>query len=263
MKRISRKLAYYRYNIGYYYITVGIRGLFLTAVALLSKKVKLIRMKRRDIMFPFILRVPTSDVPTFHQVFVAKDYDFKVITRPKIIIDAGANIGLAAIVFASRFPDAKIIAIEPEAENFSMLCDNVRPYPNIVPVQAALWNQNTQIDIIDPGLGNWGFRVNGGNADAVTTRHRVQAVTVDTILETYNLDFVDILKVDIEGAEREVFHDATAWIERVGSMIVELHENIIPGCEESFYRATKHFGRKMAFGDNVYLSRPSGCISIV
>ena len=73
-------------------------------------------------------------------------------------MDAGANIGLASILFANRFPQAKIFAIEPEHDNFNLLADNVCTYDNIVPLHAALWGENATIHLTDPGDGAWGFR---------------------------------------------------------------------------------------------------------
>ena len=72
------------------------------------------------------------------QVFLDNEYDFRAVERPQVIVDAGANIGLASILFANRYPQAKILAIEPEHDNFNLLADNVRSYDNIVPLQAAL-----------------------------------------------------------------------------------------------------------------------------
>ena len=64
--------------------------------------------------------------------------------------------GFASIYFANKYPGAKIIAIEPEQSNFELLKDNIAPYPNIIPIQAALWHKNEEINLIDPGLGKSG-----------------------------------------------------------------------------------------------------------
>lgn len=213
---------------------------------------------RQDCRHPFYLRIPSSDVPTYKQVFIDREYDFQVASPPAVIIDAGANIGLAAIYFANRYPSAKIIAIEPEQSNFELLKRNTSAYANITPLQAALWHKNEEIDLIDPGLGNWGFMTEqkdqaGGNS--AQARHRVQAMTVDRILAQFGLDRVDILKIDIEGAEKEVFSDTSAWIDRVDSMIVELHERMKTGCNRSFYLGSGGFDQEWMQGENVYLSR--------
>ncbi len=213
---------------------------------------------RRDCKHPFLLRVPTSDVPTYEQVFLKKEYDFSVVTPPKIIVDAGANIGLASIYFANKFPSAKIFAIEPEPSNFELLKRNTAPYPNITPIQTALWHRNEEITLIDQGIGNWGFMTvtrNSAKDQMCETSCAVEVMTLDKIMKDYDLEKIDILKIDIEGAEKEVFSDTSSWIEKVDSIIIELHERMKAGCNRSFYCGSNGFDNEWEHGENVYLSR--------
>ncbi len=89
----------------------------------------------------------------YREIFIKQHYEFLVKKSPEVIIDAGANIGLASIYFANKYPKAKIIAIEPEKGNFAILKKNVSPYSNIFLIQAVLWNKNEKINLLDPGLG--------------------------------------------------------------------------------------------------------------
>src|SRR6185369_12585741 len=95
------------------------------------------------------LRLKTSDIATFKKIFLDREYDFPLEKKPETILDAGANVGFASVFFAQKFPTAKIVAIEPEASNFALLKKNSSPYPNIIPVQGALWNENKVIDLVD------------------------------------------------------------------------------------------------------------------
>jgi len=177
---------------------------------------------------------------------------------PEAIIDAGANIGLASIYFANKFPESHIIAIEPEASNFEMLIRNVSPYPNVIPINAALWNRNEEINLVDPGLGKWGFMTQSGNYEEASlgrVTHRVQGMTINKIMNDNHLERIDILKLDIEGAEREVFIDSSSWINKVNALIVELHERMKSGCNRSFYNNSDGFDNEWQFGENIYLSR--------
>ena len=70
--------------------------------------------------------------------------------------------------------------------------------------------------------------------------------------------YIDILKIDIEGAEKEVFSDTSAWIEKVDSIIIELHERMKPGCISSFYAGSRGFNKEWRQGENIYLSRTGG-----
>jgi FkbM family methyltransferase len=238
-------------GIRFYRKVVGWRGVREAALARASQSKRFISVQPAGVKAAFRLRVPSTDVPTYEQVFLNNEYDFRAIERPRVIVDAGANIGLASILFANRYPEAKIFAIEPERDNFSLLADNVRPYDNIVPLQAALWGENTTINLIDPGDGAWGFMT-----EPAGEGHAVSAITMDRLMSHYGIDYVDILKVDIEGAEKEVFADTSAWIDRVGSIIVELHERLKSGCNRSFYNATSGFSQEWLHGENVFVSKP-------
>jgi FkbM family methyltransferase len=241
-----------------YLEALGFLGLIRALLASATGITTRITMLRTDCKFPFLLRVPSSDVPTYRQVFIDQDYALRAASPPKVIVDAGANIGLAAIYFANRFPEARIIAIEPEAGNFEIMKANVRPYANVVPVQAALWGTNGEISVFDPKLGNWGY-MTGCTADEESPPgaavHTVTAFTVDRVMQEFGLERIDILKIDIEGAEREVFANASAWISRVDTIIAELHDRMKVGCSRSFFLGTPGFDHEWWRGENVYLSR--------
>lgn len=67
--------------------------------------------------------------------------------------------------------------------------------------------------MIDPGFGEWGFRGEGGSLSQTSPGkmlHKVQTMTVNKIMDDYNLEKINILKIDIEGAEREVFKDSSS-----------------------------------------------------
>ncbi len=72
------------------------------------------------------LRPNTSDLDVFQQVFIEEEYEFALDRDPEVIIDAGSNIGLASIYYSIKYPDAKIIAIEPEGSNYILLKENIK-----------------------------------------------------------------------------------------------------------------------------------------
>jgi hypothetical protein len=93
------------------------------------------------------------------------------------------------------------------------------------------------------------------------TLHEVQGMTVDTIMKEQGIEHIDILKIDIEGAEREVFRDPSSWVSKVDALIVELHERMKSGCNRSFYNSTNGFDDEWFQGENVYLTRSDGCLT--
>lgn len=236
----------------------GWAGVLAHAQAELSGATPLFEVQRPGVRHPFWLRLRTSDLPTYDQIFVHQEYDFRATEPLQTIVDAGANIGLTSIFLANRYPDAKIVAIEPEASNFELLKKNVAPYANVVPVHAALWCRNEPVSVVDPGLDKWGFMtVNGdaGGSSGAATCHDVEGLTVDRIMHLHGLARIDLLKVDIEGAEKEVFQDSSRWIDRVDALIVELHDRMKSGCSRSFYNGSNGFDEEWEHGENVFLAR--------
>jgi FkbM family methyltransferase len=245
-------------RINYYYSRFGIIGVWNAIKEKLRGSDKLLKVERKGIKNPFYLRMGTSDLSTFDQIFIFNEYDFETSISPNVIIDAGANIGLASIYFANKYNGSRIIAIEPEESNFLLLQKNVASYTNIIALQAALWGENEEISLVDPGLGKWGFITEGKGVNHENDSnlcHYVKGMTVDKIMQDYHLQRIDILKIDIEGAEREVFDDTSSWIEKVDAIIIELHERQKPGCNCSFYNGSKGFGYEWRQGEKVYLSR--------
>ena len=102
---------------------------------------EVVRIEIPRLRHPFILRAGTSDVNVFEQIFVNREYDFKLHNYPGLIIDGGANIGLASIRFANKFPRAEIIAVEPDNSNFEMLIKNTANYENIRLIKSGIWNR--------------------------------------------------------------------------------------------------------------------------
>lgn len=235
-----------------YYSTLGFRGLIVFIISKLLRTQPILAKKLPGFNHPVYLRIGTTDTSVFRQVFIEKHYDIPLQKTPKVIIDAGANIGLSAVYFASRFPDTIIIALEPEESNFEILRMNASPYPQIRPLKSALWKEDMNIFLIDPGDGHHGFRTAGKSSEEGVHKEPggcVQGTTVNSLLEKYQLEFCDILKIDIEGSEKEVLECSQTWIDKVGVIMVELHDHIKDGCSEAFREASRDFHRHFSKGE--------------
>jgi FkbM family methyltransferase len=209
--------------------------------------------------FPIFVRNDTSDIGIFRSIIENGKYDFIVDKEPNVIIDAGANIGLSTIFFANKYPNAKIIAIEPEESNYRLLKKNTEFYNNIFLIKAALWDSVREIYLFDTGLDKDGFMVGekGSGKDMITPysneQYLIKTVTVEKIIADYKLTKIDIFKIDIEGSEKEVFNNCISWIDNVNSIIVELHERMKKGCNKSFYKITKRFDKICKYDEDIYL----------
>lgn len=199
-----------------------------------------------------MLRANTSDIPTFEQIFIRGDYDIKIDFEPQLIIDGGAYIGLSAVYFMNRFPNAIIVAVEPSKSNFEMLKRNTYNYKNIKLYNAGLWSEIRTLSIKDEGLGEWGFLV---KEIKNKTDDLVDGITIDEILNKSGFSLIDILKLDIEGSEVELFSkNYDNWLGKVKLLLIELHESIRPGCSEVFFGTAKKYDFSFASrGENEVL----------
>jgi FkbM family methyltransferase len=166
---------------------------------------------------------------------------------------------MAAIYFAKKYKDAKIICIEPESANYELLKKNTENYVNITIIKAALWKTAGEIFLFDTGLGNDGF-MTGENSMVTKTPQRtvkqtIETITIDEILDEFHINSIDILKIDIEGSEKEIFESCKNWINKTNSIIIELHERMKKGCNKSFYKKVKYFDKIASSGEDIYLSR--------
>ena len=164
-------------------------------------------------------------------------YNISRITTKKVetIVDLGANIGLSVLHFKSKYPNARIIAVEPEKSNYELLKKNVAGYNNIYCFNNAIWYTNNNLGIYDSGMGEYGYRVVDGNDRQVGT---INGITLNDIIEKFNITTIDILKIDIEGAEKELFtYNYESWLPKVRCIVIELHDMYRKGCATAFFKA--------------------------
>jgi FkbM family methyltransferase len=200
---------------------------------------------------PLYIRVGTSDAWLCRQILVHGQYAQNLPFTPKTIVDAGANIGLASIYYARRYPQARIISVEAEASNYAVLTRNVARYPNIVPVHAALWNRDGFVSVSQRNTNTsasepWAFFTSEGHGV------QVRAITMRTLMREVGIDSVDLFKIDIEGSEKELF-ESCEWVDRVRAFAIELHDHFKPGCTSAVNAATPDFSRSQHGEITLYL----------
>lgn len=222
----------------WYYEVCGSRGMFAVSSFRLLGRPRELAVVPLPSNRPVYLRIDTSDFCAYRDVliFKTKSYDPRLPDfSPKTIVDVGAHIGMASILFALNYPTARIIAIEPESANFAALVRNTAPYKTVTPIRAALWRQDGEIALDASNAHPKGaFQVVEGG------RQKVRAATMETIMRETGIDSIDLLKVDIEGAEIEVF-EFCPWIRKVRVLAIELHDRVRPGCTLAVSNATKDF----------------------
>lgn len=184
-------------------------------------------MTHPDLLHPFCLRMNTSDEYVYEQIYLQREYDI-ALPNPNTILDAGANVGLATILFASRFPAAQIIAVEPDPENFEVLCRNTSSYENVRCIQAGVWHRHSRLMRIPDESKPWAYRFQESD-----DTDGIESISLDEIEQQFTSGRIDLAKIDIEGAEREIFSHPGAWLNRVETVLVETHDRFVEGCQEA------------------------------
>ncbi len=223
-----------------------IRNLGFASGLLTFLKVEFVRLEKFRLP-PYkghlYLRARTSDIKVFREIFLFKTYAMKLSESPEVIVDAGANIGLSSVFFAHRFPDASIYSVEPEQSNFLQLQKNTASYPNVKPVRAALWHCDALLGITDPQEHHWAFTVKEVGAE---TPASFDGISLRSFMLENGLERIDLLKIDIEGAEHELFSEGyDYWLPRTKAIIIELHDWLREGCSATFFKAISRYPIKM------------------
>jgi FkbM family methyltransferase len=234
----------------------------------------------------FQYRPGTSDEPVIQQIFVQRDYDIsrlsragdlraayhRVLTagRVPLIIDAGANIGASTLYLADSWPEAHVIAVEPDSANLELLRSNTSGLPHVTCLHAALAARSGEMILVDPGIGHWGLRAlpeNQALAGAIVLG-RIPALGMEELLQQHSRACTPFLcKIDIEGGEKDLFSDLTGWIDRFPLLMIELHDLLMPeqGVSHHFLREMSVRDRDFVYlGENIFsIANRLGDITVI
>lgn len=177
---------------------------------------------------PVAMRLAASDLRVFEQIFVWQHY-LPVVSRihePRVIVDCGANVGYSTLFFLSHFPRARVIAVEPDPENAELCRRNLSAYGDrVVVLQKALWGSVAKLSFAEETrkVGEeWGIQVRPG--ELKSSGGIVDAIDVVTLMKEANVAYIDLLKIDIEKSETDVFQRSSSqWLSKIGNIAIELH----------------------------------------
>lgn len=179
------------------------------------------------------IRNGSSDRLVFEQIFCAKELSLPTSDMTvKWVVDLGANAGYSTAWFASRFPAATILAVEPDLQNFRMLTMNTSSFgKRIIAVNAAVWGKDTNV-FPSSNAYRCGRELSRQFVDSALpadSESGVAGLTLDTLLARYAIPRIDVLKIDVEGAETLIFAEHGRWLERTALLAVELHNDSVFG----------------------------------
>lgn len=209
------------------------------------------------------------DVATLYQVFVDEEYRLERIARAPeyhalyqsicdsgktpLIIDCGANIGLASIYLNERFPLARVVGLEPDTSAYLSANRNCEGRPAITLLNAGVSSQTGFAHILDPGLGGNAMRT------VLDDSGDIELKSISDIRDAQGDQFeLLFVKMDVEGAEKEIFSRDVEWIDEVPLLIVELHDWMLPKSANSRSFLVAHATRDRDFifmGENVFSCR--------
>src|SRR5438034_1641007 len=174
----------------------------------------------RSLRYPIVIRVGTDDLLTVVNNAIREEYgQFAKNFTPNVIVDAGAYIGDTSAYLLSRFPTSRVIALEPNEDSYPLASRNLLPYGDRVSlVKSALW---TEVTTVRFGGVQTGAAIGSQGIEA-------QTETIASLMTKFDLSYIDLLKLDIEGAELQVVPAGVGgWLDKVGTICLETHGNDI------------------------------------
>ncbi len=194
-------------------------------------------MRSKHTKFALMCRPDSSDIRVFDQIFHMREYRcLDDVGSAELIIDCGANVGYSAAYFLSRYPESRLVAVEPDPQNFKVLQANVKDFgARATCICSGIWSSPTGLVFAAETLvqgKEWGRTVRQA---AFGEAPDVMAIDIGSILERDGAKRISILKIDIEGSEAAVFSEHfEKWIDKVDNLVIELHG---PDCAEVFNKA--------------------------
>jgi FkbM family methyltransferase len=171
--------------------------------------------------YKIIFKDPKAFLYSVKELFVEEIYKFKAQDDTPYIIDCGSYIGTSILFFKTQYPNAKILAFEPDNSNFELLNNNIKNWDlkDIEIQNAAIWIDNLGVNFIADG--NMASKIDESNNTAHNENQKTKSVRLKDLLT----EKIDFLKIDIEGAEYEVLVDCESKLSFVENLFIEYHGN--------------------------------------
>ena len=171
--------------------------------------------------YKIIFKDPKAFLYSVKELFVEEIYKFKAQDDTPYIIDCGSYIGTSILFFKTQYPNAKILAFEPDNSNFELLNNNIKNWDlkDIEIQNAAIWINNLGVNFIADG--NMASKIDESNNTAHNENQKTKSVRLKDLLT----EKIEFLKIDIEGAEYEVLVDCESKLSFVENLFIEYHGN--------------------------------------
>ncbi len=195
------------------------------------------------------LRKTSSDARVYEQVIINQEYRIVLSLiaendiKPKWMIDCGSNIGITSLYFLNRFPGCSLVCVEADRRNFEQLKINLEEQENVHFYHRAIWHESNHLlsigDSFRDGM-EWSKSVDKDQVGDEAAQ--VNSISIRELIDTHEIDVVDFLKIDIEGAEHEIFLSAAPndFLAITRFIAVEIHDEVV--CRKSIHQVLKDAG---------------------
>lgn len=201
-------------------------------------------------------RFNNSDLVIYIGTFMLGDSALEMTPEPQLIVDLGANVGYTALNLRRCFPKAWVLAVEPGDENFEVLRENLGSLERMILRKTVVTQKEGQFRLSNPediAMSQW------YKEDTTRDDGTIQGVTVGSLLSEFDEEVRPVLvKMDIEGAEKEIFLNDTGWLDRVDVVLVEPHgeetREIIESVLKDFKFHVGNLGEKiLGYRDGIFI----------
>ncbi|MBL3654981.1 FkbM family methyltransferase [Fulvivirga sediminis] len=183
---------------------------------------------------PIYLRNSGSDYRVFKQVLIDEEYSFfnhlinyYLNGSVKNLVDAGANIGLTSLYFLRKYPHVQLMLIEMDSKNLQVLKRNLTGFSDHIVVNKALWIHSNGV-VIDRTFRDgqsWSLSAKESHSDL----ELVESAVLLNILNDHKWHEIDVLKIDIEGAEQKIIIEEPSFInviDKTKLLCIEIHDEV-------------------------------------
>jgi len=215
-----------------------------------------VQIRVKNASHPLLMRPGTSDREVLGQIFIEEEYRPMVLSRPQAIIDLGANVGYSSAYFLSQYPEATVLAVEPDPGNYAICVSNLAPFGSRgKAVLGAAWPESSKLALNRGAWRDgreWSTQVKSVGGEDTASAY-VEGYDIPALIQMSGFAEIDLLKIDIEKSEIELFSRNTEqWLPRVRNICIELHG---PDCEAVFFRALSEYSYDLSRSNELTICR--------
>jgi FkbM family methyltransferase len=209
----------------------------VSRIVTLGTRRRLVTLELKGFKGKLRFRPGTSDKDVVEQVFLTDEFSWLGrLAGVSTIVDCGANIGATGFMLLNTFPEALLVAIEPDADNYDVLRRNLDQFGDrAIALHAAVWSRDTTLRLVRGQFldgREWTYQA---KEHEDTSLDAVPAKSLPTVFRELGAESIDLLKIDIEGGELDLFsRGSQSWLPRVRNVSVELHGD---ECADAFFTA--------------------------